>query len=154
MTAVKPVTATIGNFRRLFRYNPLVRFGYSVSARARFLRFDPVNSSVDATKISECVFRDATKLPPLKCLKNPVSTQLSVKRAWDISVLKYYTGIIDFFTPDNAILSHLFLEHSASLSVRVTTDAWESKWLTARHESMTNASPRGRDEQKLSQKSS
>ena len=50
---------------------------------------------------------------------------------------RYY----QFFTPDNAILSHLFLEHSASLSVRETTDAWESKWLTARYESMTNASP-------------
>ena len=64
-----------------------------------FLRFDPVNSSVDATKISECVLRDATKLPPLKCLKNPVNTQLSVKLAWDISVLKYYTAIIDFLHP-------------------------------------------------------
>ena len=54
----------------------------SVSARARFLRFDPVKSPVDATKVSQCVFRDATKLPPLKYLKNPVNTQLSLKRAW------------------------------------------------------------------------
>ena len=60
----------------------------SVSARARFLRFDPVKSSVDATEVSQCIFRDATKLPPLKCLKNLVNTQLSVKSAWDISVLK------------------------------------------------------------------
>ena len=70
---------------------------YSVSVRARFLRFDPVNSSVDVTKISECVFRDATKLPPMKCLKNPVNTLLSVKRECDISVLKYYTGIKSVF---------------------------------------------------------
>ena len=63
------------------------------------MRFDAVNSSVDATKISECVFRDATKLLLLKCLKNPVSTLLSAKREWDISVLKYYTGIIDFLHP-------------------------------------------------------
>ena len=68
----------------------------SVSARACF---DPVNSSVDAMNISECVFHDTTKLPPLKCLKNPVSTLLSVKRERDISVLKYCTGIIDFFHP-------------------------------------------------------
>ena len=96
---------------------------FSVSARARFLHFDPVKSSVDATEVSQCVFPDATKLPPLKCLKNPVNTQLSVKRAWDISLLKYIHRYYRFFTPNNAILSHLFLERSASLSVRVTIDA-------------------------------
>ena len=117
---------------------------FSVSARARF---DPVKSSVDATEVSQCIFRDPTKLPPLKCLKNPVNTQLSVKRAWDISVLKYIYRYYRFLTPDNPILSHLFLEQSASLSVRVTTDAWESKWLTARYESMTNLSSRGWDQQ-------
>ena len=95
----------------------------SVSARVRFLRFDPVKSSFDATEVSQCVFCDATKLPPLKCLKNPVNTQLSVKGAWDISLLKYIHRYYRFFTPDNAILSHLFLERSASLSVGVTTDA-------------------------------
>ena len=84
------------------------------------MHFDLVKSSVDATEISQCVFRDATKLPPLKY---PVNTQLSLKRAWDISVLKYIHRYYRFCTPDNAILSHLFLEHSASLSVRVTTDA-------------------------------
>ena len=88
----------------------------SVSARACFLRFDPVESSVDAAEVSQCLFHDATKLPPFKCLKNPVNTQLSVKPAWDISILKYIHRYYLFFTPDNAILSHLFLEHSASLS--------------------------------------
>ena len=68
-----------------------------VTVFVRVLRFDSVNSSVDATKISEYVFGDATKLPPLKCLKNPAKTHLSVKR--DISVLKYYTGIIDSLHP-------------------------------------------------------
>ena len=87
------------------------------------MRFDPVKSLADVTEVSQCVFRDATKLPPLKCLKNQVNTQLSMKRAWDISVLKYIHRYYQFFTPDNAILSHLFLEQSASLSVRVTTDA-------------------------------
>ena len=67
----------------------------SVSARA-FLHFDPVQSSVNAKEVSQWVFHDATKLPPLKCLKNPVNTQLSVKCAWDISVLTYLQGIIDF----------------------------------------------------------
>ena len=92
----------------------------SLYARARF---DPLKSSVDTTEVSKCVFRDPTKLPPLKCLKNPVNTQLSVKRAWDISVLKCIHRYYRFFTPDNAILSHLFSDHSASLSVHVTTDA-------------------------------
>ena len=62
---------------------------FSVSTRACNLPFDPVKSSVDATEVSQCVFHDATKLTPLKCLKNPVNTQLSVKCTWDISVLKY-----------------------------------------------------------------
>ena len=119
----------------------------SVSARARFLCFDPVKSSVDATEVSQCVFRDTTKFPHWKCLKNPVNTQFSVKCAWDISVLKYIYRYYRLFTPNNAILSHLFLEHSASLSVSVTTDAGESKWLTARYESMTNPSLRRRDQQ-------
>ena len=44
----------------------------SVSVRARLLRFDPVKLSVDAKEVSQCVFRDATKLPPLRCVKNPV----------------------------------------------------------------------------------
>ena len=102
----------------------VLRHRISVSARACFLRFDPVNSSVDAMEvISQCVFPDATKLPPLKCLKNPVNTQLSVKCAWDISVLKYIYRYYRFFTPNNAIISYLFLEQSASLSVRITTDA-------------------------------
>ena len=76
---------------------------YSVSGRARFLCFDLVKSSVDATEVSQYVFHDATILPPLKCLKNPVNTQLSVKRAWDISVLKYIHRYYQFFTPDNTI---------------------------------------------------
>ena len=102
----------------------LYNFGCSnVSVRAGFLRFDLVKSSFDATEVSQCLFCDATKLPPLKGLKNPVNTQLSVKWAWDISVLKYIHRYYRFFTPDNAILSQLFLEHSASPSVRVTTDA-------------------------------
>ena len=94
-------------------YGKNSRYLSSVSARARFLRFDPVKSSADATEVSQCVFCDATKLPPLKCLKNPVNTQLSVKRAWDISLLKYIHRYYRLFTPDNAILSHLFLERSA-----------------------------------------
>ena len=61
----------------------------SVSARARFLRSDPVKSSVDVTGVSQCVFHHATKLPSLRCLKNPANTQLSLKRAWDISAQKY-----------------------------------------------------------------
>ena len=89
-------------------FNPLA-LRTSVSARARFVRFDPVNSSVDATEVSQCVLRDATKLPLLKCLKNLVNTQLSLKRDWDISVLKYIHRYYQFFTPDNAILNYLFL---------------------------------------------
>ena len=94
---------------------------FNVSTRVRFLRFDPVNSSFNATEVSQCVFRDSTKLSPLNCLKNPINIQLSVKRAWDISVLKYINRFYWFFTP----VTHQFLDHSASLSVRVTTDTWE-----------------------------
>ena len=36
------------------------------------MRFDTVKSSVDATEVSQCVFSDTTKLPRLKCFKNPV----------------------------------------------------------------------------------
>ena len=70
---------------------------YSVSEIARFLHFDTVKSSVDATEVSQCVFCDTTKLTPLKCLKNPVNTHLSVKCAWDISVLKYLHRYYRFF---------------------------------------------------------
>ena len=83
-------------------FNPLA-LRTSVSARARFVRFDPVNSSVDATEVSQCVLCDATKLPLLKCLKNLVNTQLSLKSDWDISVLKYihrYEGISKSFEPN------------------------------------------------------
>ena len=75
----------------------------SVSARGRFLCFDPVKSSVDAMEVSQCVFHDATKLPPVKCLKNQVNSQLAVKHACNISVLKYIHRYYRFFTPDNAI---------------------------------------------------
>ena len=78
---------------------------YSVSARARFLRFDPVKSSVDATEVSQCVFCDATKLPPLKCLKNPVNTQLSVT----LTTFPFFTfalaGCLQSFHPTHAQLS-------------------------------------------------
>ena len=36
--------------------------------------------------------------------------------------MKYIHMYYRLFTPNNAILSHLFLEHSASLSVCITTD--------------------------------
>ena len=91
---------------------------YSVSARVHFLRFDPVKSSVDATEVSQCVSCDATKLPPLKCLKNPVNTHLSVKCSWDISVLKYLHRYY-MITPDNAIFRAFSLTEYAPIYRRL-----------------------------------
>ena len=70
---------------------------YSVSARARFLCFDLVKSSVDASEVSQFVFHDAAILPPFEVFEE--SSQYTTLRETGLGhfCTEVYTQVLSIF---------------------------------------------------------